>query len=421
MLKNEIKVRNTDYLRYNNSMKKPFNVLHTSDWHLGKMLYNQRRDEEFSQFLDFLLLKLKEEEINVLLISGDIFDTTTPSNASLALYHGFLAKAQLIVDNIVIIAGNHDSPSLLASSKEILNYLNIYVITSANTDNEILLLKNKRNEVVCCVVAVPFLRERDLRLIDESEHLEDREENFAKAIETHFNLLDKKVKEMHLGSIPVIGMAHLFAAGSAVVENDGVSRLRVGTLSQIEATKLLHSVSYMALGHIHVPQTVNKVDSIRYSGSPLAMGFGECKDTKSVIKLSYVEDKLDNLTVLPIPQFVNMRQIKGSLAEILKQGEELENKKVYLEVVYTGTKRVETLNTEVEAVLKDKNEVNLLAIKAPNIVYENAILESDTALDKLDVTDVFKLRLKDSAFEEAEKKSLEEAFESVLNSLEIEE
>ncbi|NLZ69436.1 MAG: exonuclease subunit SbcD, partial [Spirochaetales bacterium] len=96
-------------------MKKPFNVLHTSDWHLGKMLYNQRRDEEFSQFLDFLLLKLEEEEINLLLISGDIFDTTTPSNASLALYHGFLAKAQLIVDNIVIIAGNHDSPSLLAS------------------------------------------------------------------------------------------------------------------------------------------------------------------------------------------------------------------------------------------------------------------------------------------------------------------
>ena len=78
MLKSEIKVRNTDYLRYNNSMKKPFNVLHTSDWHLGKMLYNQRRDEEFSQFLDFLLLKLKEEEINLLLISGDIFDTTTP-------------------------------------------------------------------------------------------------------------------------------------------------------------------------------------------------------------------------------------------------------------------------------------------------------------------------------------------------------
>lgn len=96
-------------------------LLHTSDWHLGRTLYGRKRYAEFEAFLAWLLVTIEQEQVEVLLIAGDLFDTTTPSNRAQELYYNFLCSvAASSCRHVVIIGGNHDSPSFLAVPAQLL-------------------------------------------------------------------------------------------------------------------------------------------------------------------------------------------------------------------------------------------------------------------------------------------------------------
>jgi len=85
-------------------------VLHTSDWHLGRSLYGQKRYDEFGQFLDWLSETIQTEQVDILLVAGDIFDTSAPSNRAQSLYYQFLCRvAASTCRHIIVIAGNHES------------------------------------------------------------------------------------------------------------------------------------------------------------------------------------------------------------------------------------------------------------------------------------------------------------------------
>lgn len=113
-------------------------ILHTSDWHLGRSLYDKRRYDEFDSFLKWLLELIVREKIDALLVAGDIFDTTTPGNRAQELYYNFLGQlSQKGCRHAVIIGGNHDSPSLLDAPKSLLNALNIYVVGSKSDNIDI--------------------------------------------------------------------------------------------------------------------------------------------------------------------------------------------------------------------------------------------------------------------------------------------
>lgn len=115
--------------------KDSLRLLHTSDWHLGKLLYNQSRYDEFAKFLDWLIEALILHQVDILIIAGDIFDTMTPSNRAEYLYHHFLASAfKNHIQHIIIVAGNHDSPTSLQKTKEVLGVLNTHVIGSVSQD-----------------------------------------------------------------------------------------------------------------------------------------------------------------------------------------------------------------------------------------------------------------------------------------------
>ena len=106
-------------------------ILHTSDWHIGRSLYGRKRYDEFSAFLDWLAEFIQAESVDALLVSGDVFDTSTPSNRAQELYYRFLCKVSAsCCRHIVVIAGNHDSPSFLNAPKELLRALNVYVVGS---------------------------------------------------------------------------------------------------------------------------------------------------------------------------------------------------------------------------------------------------------------------------------------------------
>ena len=164
-------------------------VLHTSDWHLGRSLFGQKRYEEFSAFLDWLARTLQEKEVDVLVVSGDIFDSGTPSNRAQRLYYDFLRQVYLSsCRHVVITAGNHDSPSMLGASREILQVLDVHVVGNLPEDptEEIKVLRDAQGKVALIVCAVPFLRDADMRLVEEGESSGDKESKMQEAIRRHY-------------------------------------------------------------------------------------------------------------------------------------------------------------------------------------------------------------------------------------------
>ena len=107
-------------------------ILHTSDWHIGSTFYGKKRYEEFSLFFAWLLETINTEKIDVLLVSGDIFDTALPSNTAQQIYYSFLISLrQSCCRHAVITGGNHDSPSFLNAPKQLLKTLDIHVVGAA--------------------------------------------------------------------------------------------------------------------------------------------------------------------------------------------------------------------------------------------------------------------------------------------------
>ncbi|MCI5164261.1 MAG: exonuclease subunit SbcD, partial [Candidatus Electrothrix sp. AX5] len=106
-------------------------ILHTSDWHIGRTLYGRHRYDEFAAFFDWLYNTIVEQQVDILLVAGDIFHTTTPSNRAQQLYYDFLCRvAASSCRHLVVTAGNHDSPTFLSAPRELLRALNIHVIAT---------------------------------------------------------------------------------------------------------------------------------------------------------------------------------------------------------------------------------------------------------------------------------------------------
>ena len=107
-------------------------ILHTSDWHIGRTLYGRKRYEEFEAFLTWLAETIQENAIDALLVAGDVFDTSAPSNRAQELYYRFLCRvATSSCRHVIVVAGNHDSPSFLNAPKELLKALNVHVVGSS--------------------------------------------------------------------------------------------------------------------------------------------------------------------------------------------------------------------------------------------------------------------------------------------------
>lgn len=278
---------------------KPLTVLHTSDWHLGRRLYGNMRYDEFEAFLDWLTQTIEEHNVDVLIVAGDIFDTMTPSNRAQSLYYQFLGTvSSLYCQHVVIVAGNHDSPTFLDAPANVLKFLNVHVIGTAceNIEDEVLVLKDKQNQPQCLIAAVPYLRDRDVRSSQAGESAEDKDNNVISGIKQHYAQVadiakskQKQLIEQYDYYLPIIATGHLFTSGGKTTEDDGVRELYVGSLGKVSVDMFDDCFDYVALGHLHVPQKVGGCEHIRYSGSPIAMGFGEARQQKQVLLIQFAD------------------------------------------------------------------------------------------------------------------------------------
>lgn len=311
---------------------KALNVLHTSDWHLGRRLYGRLRYDEFAAFLNWLQDTISAQHVDVLIVAGDIFDTMTPSNKAQALYYEFLGKvSKSCCQHVVIVAGNHDSPTFLDAPSHVLKFLNVHVIGTVCEDlnDEVLVLDDVNGTPHCIIAAVPYLRDRDVRSSSAGESGQTKDANVIAGICEHYDKVaaiakakQTKLIETHQRHIPIIATGHLFAAGGKTTDDDGVRELYVGSLGKISADMFDVGFDYVALGHLHVPQRVGGRESIRYSGSPIAMGFGEAKQQKQVLLVQfgaaeYFDNDSSGLNV--IPQLVSTNAVEKTAKKVASQ------------------------------------------------------------------------------------------------------
>ncbi len=338
-------------------------VLHSADWHLGAQLCTQSRFDEMQQFLAWLLETITTDQIDVLIIAGDLFDTPTPSNQAQSIYFSFL-KALLSTScrHVVIIAGNHDSPTFINAPKALLETLSIHVIGSApakgideaaDPSSLILPLKNDQGEVELIVAAVPYLRDRDVRTLELGESLDERTTRFTHGIQDFYGrcaTIAEAIASTLPQRVPIVATGHLFATAAQLSTDESNRQHIVGLLGNISADIFPETFDYVALGHLHVPQQIGMRPWIRYAGSPLALNFGEAQEKKSVVIVDFTANDR-TITTKAIPTFRPLVKITGSLPEIKSALEALPLSplQTWVQVIYTGDEPIHDLRAQIEA------------------------------------------------------------------------
>jgi exonuclease SbcD len=290
-------------------------ILHTADWHIGKVLHKQSLQDEMNLFLDWLLALLESEEIDLLLVSGDIFDVANPAVKDRKVYYNFLSKLIGSKTQVIITGGNHDSIALLEAPQEILEHLNISVIggSKVEIENEIIEVKGQNEKIELVVAAVPFLRDKDLRSGVDNSDGKDRSVVLKEGIRNHYTMVGEICTEKYKG-MPAIAMGHLYAKG--VSTSDSERDIHIGNAAAIDSDIFPPVFGYVALGHIHRPQMIGGSDMIRYSGSPIALSFSEKTDNKCVLIIDLENGQFSVPRAVDVPKKRALTKISGTFDEV---------------------------------------------------------------------------------------------------------
>ena len=286
-------------------------ILHTADWHIGQRLHERQRTDEHKDFLCWLLKTIQEHQVELLLVSGDIFDTALPSSESTNLYYQFLYRLYNETNAYAVItAGNHDSPRHLEAPREFLKMGRIYVVGLADEpDNCVVTLPADNPRVA--VAAIPFLSESDLRHLS-YETEADRNERYRE----WFKAFYADCVAAMPAELPKILMGHLFVQGGKI--GDSERNVQIGGATATHASDFPKDVSYVALGHLHRPQTIKGTDyPVRYSGSPMPLRFNETDYRKVVYLLELSGDgTLIRDEEIEIPIFKELCTVEGDEASV---------------------------------------------------------------------------------------------------------
>ncbi len=326
-------------------------ILHTSDWHIGHTFFGYERYEEFERFFEWLKNTIAEQKVDILIVSGDIFDTYTPSQRSLELYFNFLSSIKDMLEKVVIIGGNHDSPKTLQAPKSILSRLDIEVVSGADDDYK-KLIEFKGFDIV----AISYLRESILNKISP---------DYATAIKQIYQ--DLKTQK------PCIATGHFTVYGA---ENSQSEReIYIGKIDGVPSS-VFEGFGYVAMGHLHRRQGIG--ENVVYSGSPLQMGFKDDYE-KSV---TIIDSAGFTQSVLKVPRFREFVELKGSFESV----------KESLSQIKSGSFVSIELNGVVDAVTLEelrKEDLNIVKIKLPYMEITQNSVEMEALGPKSFIEELF--------------------------------
>lgn len=377
-------------------------ILHTADWHIGQLFHEYDRTYEHQKFLDWLQTILQSEAIDVLLVSGDVFDISNPAAASIKMFYQFINNATKANPSlqIIITAGNHDSASRLEAPKPLLESSKVHIIglVQKNVDGEIdyeqltIPIYNSSNEIALYCLAIPFLRMGDYPSI------KDCANPYTEGVTALYNHAFNHAKSVNLTNVPIIAMGHLHTHAAELTDLDKTERLIMGGAECIPATAFPEELKYVALGHIHKAQRIGGKEHIRYSGSVLPMSFSELNYKHQVIVFD-LEDEVINISSIEIPEAVPLLRVPLkhqplhevlSELELLPLADAFPETSPFLEVRVLLDGPEPALRHKVETVLQGK-KVRLAKIdtKYPSKNSEEVEYATAANLNELKPLDVF--------------------------------
>lgn len=400
-------------------------ILHTSDWHLGQKLLHRDREEEHQLALDWLLETILKEEIELLIVAGDVFDISNPPNVARRMYYQFLNRLiQTPCRYLIITGGNHDSPSMLEAPKELLQTFNFWVLGAAPEEraDQLIEVKDEKGQLEAVIAAVPFLRDRDLSYGVAGEGGLDRLERIRAGLANHYEELAELIKEKYPADIPVIATGHLYAGGADA--SDKQDNIYIGDKENIKAEQFSAVFDYVALGHIHRAQEIGGQARIRYSGSLIPLSFSETKDEKGVYIIDFKGKKPENIRFEPLPVFRRLKTIQGTLEEVEEKLQKFEAKErsltPWLEVIVETEQLIPRLDLHLRDFVKDM-DLELLKIRVQHGYQSLSEQMKMTDLDTLEVMDVFKKKCESFGTSPEDMKELEKTFHELMNWLEEQE
>jgi len=365
------------------------------------------REREHRAFLAWLLEVIRAQEVEALLVSGDIFDTGTPPNYALELYYDFLKELSSIetLHSTIITAGNHDSVSTLKAPQELLRVLNVHVITSGDESEEVVIPIYANQELQAIICAVPFLRDGVIRSSLSGESINQKEKLANAGIKAYYAKCHHEALELRGDQdIPLIAMGHLTMVGSKASESE--RDIYIGGTLDIGGSYLEGMFDYVALGHLHINQRVGS-ERIRYSGSPIPLSFSEIKNRQKV-NIVTIGSKNIEVDELEIPRVRELIVLKGDQKSIEEELQKISDKEAWIEVHLRDDNPM-AANQSIRA-LATKLRLTLLVLKIERSPKEiQAKQMKAISLQELSITELFNKRLE---LEELESKALKEELKS---------
>ncbi|HEX4902365.1 MAG TPA: exonuclease SbcCD subunit D [Acidimicrobiales bacterium] len=307
-------------------------LLHTSDWHVGKLIRGQSRADEHRAVLAEIAGVAATEAVDLVLVAGDLFETSAPGPESEeVVYRALLDLAQ--VAPVVVIGGNHDNPRRLDAVAPLLSLGRVTVLGRPAAPDDGGVVRLDAGGTPVCLALLPFVSKR---LIVKAQDL------MADDAYEHSQAYDGRVRAVvgrlcgDFGADTVnLVCAHAFAAGGTT----GGGERSVHTVEDysVGAQAFPVSAQYVALGHLHRAQDIPGPTRIRYSGSPLQLDFGEGRDTKSVTVVELEPGTPAAVREVPLTAGRGLRTLQGSLAELEAVAGSTGDD--FLRVVVTDTRR----------------------------------------------------------------------------------
>lgn len=295
-------------------------IIHLSDLHIGKRVNGFSMIEDQQYILKEIIHQIEEENIDAIVMAGDIYDKSVPPAEAVALFDQFLSDLAKLGHPVLIITGNHDSAQRVAFGSAIMKEQEIYISPVYNGKIECITLQDEYGPVNFYLV--PFIKPTHVRKVYPEIDIED----YNSAFEVVLDHLELDTKERN------VLVAHQFVSGASICDSE---ERNVGGLDEISG-EVFSQLDYVALGHLHGPQQVGRPE-VRYCGTPLKYSFSEEKQKKS---LTFVTIGNKGCPIIietkPLKARHNMRTIKGTFKEILaKDYEKRKPYDDYLQIILT--------------------------------------------------------------------------------------
>lgn len=312
--------------------------IHLSDLHIGKRVNEFSMIEDQKYILLEILSIIEKEEANAVLISGDIYDKSQPSNEAVNLFDEFIFRLSKLNVKTYIISGNHDSAEKLSFAYRFIEKSNVFISPVYNGEIKKHTLLDEWGKVN--IYMLPFIKPINVKLQFEDEEIG----SYTDAIKVAIKHMDVNENERN------IILSHQFVTGAIRSDSEEIS---LGGTDNVDVCAY-DSFDYVALGHIHSPQKLVR-DTVRYSGTPLKYSFSECRHNKSVTVVEMKEKGNVSITQIPLVPMRDMVEIKGKYDEVMAKSfyENLNADKDYFHITLTNEEDVADALLKLRTVYKN--------------------------------------------------------------------